>query len=70
LFDLRHKNVGLRDDQQDNDKVRRWMIKQNQMQALLVLQVHKNVLLFEQREVEQKDFDRLNFYTKFTYLIN
>jgi hypothetical protein len=40
------------------------MIKQNQMQALLALQVHKNVLLFEQREVEQKDFDRLHFCTK------
>lgn len=57
LFDLHHQNEVLRDDQQDIYKVQHSMIKQVQMQALLELQVRKNVLLDEQHQVELKDSD-------------
>ena len=52
LFDLPHKNEVLRDDQQDICKVQCSMIKQDQMQALFVLQVRRNVLLVVQHEAE------------------
>jgi hypothetical protein len=57
LFDLHHQNEVLRDDQQDIYKVQHSMIKQDQMQASLELQVRKNVLLDEQHQVELKDSD-------------
>jgi len=60
LFDLHHKNEVLRDDQQDIYKVQHSMIKQDQMQASLELQVRKNVLLDEQHQVELKDSDELH----------
>jgi len=60
LFDLHHQNEVLRDDQQDIYKVQHSMIKQDQMQASLELQVRKNVLLDEQHQVELKDSDELH----------
>jgi hypothetical protein len=57
LYDLHQQNEVLRDDQQDIYKVQHSMIKQDQMQASLELQVRKNVLLDEQHQVELEDFD-------------